>query len=1027
MRIWCCLPCFVGDDREDTMRSEKDSETQNLKEEVKEEEEEQKEEEQQEEELSSSEGLELGFCLGLPGSSSGNSGSSKRSVEGLKGGSKRDLGGFLVEREKSLIESLKLSIGGSSSHPLPFLDYSSLTRNVIDAGESSFSLLKDNFISDLQHKRAKLESIFQESHSTDPLSCTYNNSSDAIRSCSISPKCSIVSKNKILDLTSPVDDFVNTVSYDISEDIIEGITDTSDMDGMAIPLDLSDDLLHMVFSFLGHAHLCIAAMVCKQWRAASAHEDFWRSLDFENRNISVVQLEDICHRYPRATEVNLCGNPEMHVLVMRAVSLLRNLEALTLGRGQLGEAFFHALSGCPYLTKLVVCDAALGNGVQEISINHDRLQHLQVTKCRVLRVSVRCPQLGTLSLKRSNMAHVVLNCPLLHNLDIGSCHKLPDAAIRSAVTSCPLLENLDMSCCSCVSDETLREIAQACANLRELNASYCPNISLESVKMPLLTVLKLESCEGITSASMAAIAFSNMLEVLGLDFCNLLTSVSLELPHLSNLSLVHCRKFVDLNLRCLMLSSLNVSNCPALHRISITSNALKKLALHKQESLNSLSLHCQYLEEVDLSDCEALTNSVCDVFSDGGGCPMLKSLVLDNCESLTAVGLRSTSLVSLSLAGCRAITTLDLKCPYLEQVRLDGCDHLERASFLPVGMRSLNLGICPKLSALHIEAPRMVGLELKGCGVLSEASINCPLLTSLDASFCSQLKDDCLSATTASCPLIDKLILMSCPSIGSDGLSSLRWLENLIYLDLSYTFLTDLQPVFSSCLRLTVLKLQACKYLNDSSLEALYKEGALPALRELDLSYGTLCQSAIEELLGYCTHLTHVSLNGCKNMHDLNWGFTKLSSYQASSLPSRQHINEPIEFPPRSLENLNCVGCLNIKRVYIPSLAQCIHLSSLNLSLSVNLKEVDVACSNLCFLNLSNCCSLEILKLDCPKLTSLFLQSCNVNEETVESAISRSSLLETLDVRFCPKFSLEAATKFRDKYPSLKRVFVGSK
>lgn len=43
-----------------------------------------------------------------------------------------------------------------------------------------------------------------------------------------------------------MDDFVNTVSYDISEDIIEGITDTSDMDGMAIPLDLLDDLLHMV-------------------------------------------------------------------------------------------------------------------------------------------------------------------------------------------------------------------------------------------------------------------------------------------------------------------------------------------------------------------------------------------------------------------------------------------------------------------------------------------------------------------------------------------------------------------------------------------------------------------------------------------------------------------------------------------------------------------------------------------------------------------------------------------------------------
>lgn len=137
--------------------------------------------------------------------------------------------------------------------------------------------------------------------------------------------------------------------------------------------------------------------------------------------------------------------------------------------------------------------------------------------------------------------------------------------------------------------------------------------------------------------------------------------------------------------------------------------------------------------------------------------------------------------------------------------------------------------------------------------------------------------------------------------------------------------------------------------MDDSSLEALYKEGALPALHELDLSYGTLCQSSIEELLAYCTHLTHVSLNGCKNMHDLNWGFTKLSGYQT---PFVQHTIEPIELPHRSLENLNCVGCPNIKRVNIPSIAQCIHLSSLNLSLSVNLKEVDVACSNLCFLNL---------------------------------------------------------------------------
>ncbi|PKI51007.1 hypothetical protein CRG98_028604 [Punica granatum] len=704
---------------------------------------------------------------------------------------------------------------------------------------------------------------------------------------------------------------------------------------------------------------------------------------------------------------------------MKAVSSLRNLETLTLGRGQLGDTFFHALADCNMLRTLNVTDATLGNGIQEIPINHDRLRHLQLIKCRVMRISVRCPQLETMSLKRSNMAQAQLNCPLLHELDIGSCHKLSDAAIRAAALSCPLLESLDMTNCSCVSDETLREISGACANLRILNASYCPSISLESVRLPMLTVLKLDNCDGITSASMAAIAYSNMLEVLELDNCSLLTSVSLDLPRLQHLRLVHCRKFADLNLRTLMLSSIMVSNCPALHRINLTSNSLQKLALQKQESLTTLSLQCQSLQEVDLTDCESLTDSICEVFSDEGGCPMLKSLILDNCESLKAARFCSTSLMSLSLGGCRAVTTLELTCPYLQQVCLDGCDHLERASFCPVGLRSLNLGICPKLGMLVIEAPNMVSLELKGCGVLSDASINCPLLTSLDASFCSQLKDECLSATAASCPLIETLILMSCPSIGYDGLRSLCSLDHLSTLDLSYTFLMDLLPVFESCLQLKVLRLQACKYLTDSSLEPLYKQGALRSLEELDLSYGSICQSAIEELLACCTNLIHVNLNGCANMHDLDW-----ATVGPSDMIQCENLLRPTdESPERLLQILNCVGCPNIRKVLIPPSARCFHLSSLNLSLSVNLKEVDISCLNLCFLNLSNCSSLEILKLDCPKLTSLFLPSCNIDGHTLEAAISQCSTLETLDIRFCPKIISVSMGRLRTLCHSLKRIF----
>jgi len=70
-----------------------------------------------------------------------------------------------------------------------------------------------------------------------------------------------------------------------------------------------------------------------------------------------------------------------------------------------------------------------------------------------------------------------------------------------------------------------------------------------------------------------------------------------------------------------------------------------------------------------------------------------------------------------------------------------------------------------------------------------------------------------------------------------------------------------------------VLKLQACKYLENSALIPLHRGKALPKLCELDLSYGTLSQSAIEELLAWCPHFTHLSLNGYVNMHELDWRF----------------------------------------------------------------------------------------------------------------------------------------------------------
>jgi hypothetical protein len=151
-----------------------------------------------------------------------------------------------------------------------------------------------------------------------------------------------------------------------------------------------------------------------------------------------------------------------------------------------------------------------------------------------------------------------------------------------------------------------------------------------------------------------------------------------------------------------------------------------------------------------------------------------------------------------------------------------------------------------------------------------------------------------------------------------------------------------------------VLKLSACKYLTDSSLDTLYKENALPSLLELDLSYSSIGQSAITELLASCTNLVNVNLNGCTNLHEL-----VCSSPDAMSVddgcPS-DSLNEDANMvswkSERLLEVLNCTGCPNIRKVVIPSGANCLHLSKINLNLSTNLKEVDLTCPNLSVLNL---------------------------------------------------------------------------
>ncbi|KAH1056878.1 hypothetical protein J1N35_034943 [Gossypium stocksii] len=192
-----------------------------------------------------------------------------------------------------------------------------------ETSASASTAVEDSYYHDSHHKRAKVYTVYHESTSYALVPREYNNN----QCSSISSNKGVFYHNFMLNSGNDGHRFDGNGGKDEEN---QGDLRAEDSE---IRMDLTDDLLHMVFSFLDHRNLCNSAMVCRQWRSASAHEDFWKCLNFENRSISLEKFEDMCQRYPNATEVNLSGTPIIHLLVMKAVYSLQNLEALTLGKG----------------------------------------------------------------------------------------------------------------------------------------------------------------------------------------------------------------------------------------------------------------------------------------------------------------------------------------------------------------------------------------------------------------------------------------------------------------------------------------------------------------------------------------------------------------------------------------------------------------------------------------------------------------------------------------------------------------------
>ncbi|WVZ21414.1 hypothetical protein V8G54_008736 [Vigna mungo] len=236
-----------------------------------------------------------------------------------------------------------------------------------------------------------------------------------------------------------------------------------------------------------------------------------------------------------------------------------------------------------------------------------------------------------------------------------------------------------------------------------------------------------------------------------------------------------------------------------------------------------------------------------------------------------------------------------------------------------------------------------------------------------------------------------------------------------------------------------------------------------------------LCQSAIEELLYCCIHLTHVNFTGCANMHNLNCSCYSLEVLKLDC-PRLTSLFLQVMCLSRSSQ-ANCffrsalfsgTSATEIASVQLHSVIithEPPHRASVIVPPSSRLRHRSSAIDLVFFFFVLVFTSLrdslvasgrqplrirssstpprfgrQTLSLSAsdpdasafrwplrPATThdraKIYDSSCNIDEEAVETAISKCTILETLDVRFCPKISSMSMGRLRAACPSLKRIF----
>ena len=305
-------------------------------------------------------------------------------------------------------------------------------------------------------------------------------------------------------------------------------------------LDLPDELLLNILTFLPLTGKIACSMVCKQFHSVSCDSRLWKSIDLSSCQLNELMLTAIGERRPSEINLSRCqgvtgeglqllltecgaGIAALHLLGCNKVddtclhpiavlcpklttldlswSKISDRGVFTLASGAITNLHSLSLQGCQRLTDLSVevvasrfggilrrldlfgCFGLTPNAVQSIG--------KYVSQLRVLSLA-QCPKIDDGAIIA--LAPKVVQ---LEELDMRGCKLITDASIRCLAAHCTCLEKLRLAKCS-ITSEALSVLAN-CRNLKFLDVMGCPFVTDTGV-VPLLqrcTLLYCQQCPGI--------------------------------------------------------------------------------------------------------------------------------------------------------------------------------------------------------------------------------------------------------------------------------------------------------------------------------------------------------------------------------------------------------------------------------------------------------------------------------------------------------------------------------------------------